>query len=154
MIYRKWNQSRQKPYTSKMYNKLNGNQNMIARHRLNAFFRSQLSFCRLIWMCHSKPLNKIIKWVDESWWELMRRDESWLVMRVDERWWQLMKGDERCLRIIYNNKGSSFKRLLDQDRSVSIHTQNLQKPAIKMSVNTLLSRSSQIFYILKVYFTS
>ena len=154
MIYRKWNQSRQKPYTSKMYNKLNGNQNMIARHRLNAFFRSQLSFCRLIWMCHGKPLNKIIKWVDESWWELMRRDESWLVMRVDERWWQLMKGDERCLRIIYNNKGSSFKRLLDQDRPVSIHTQNLQKPAIKMSVNTLLSRSSQIFYILKVYFTS
>lgn len=49
-----------------MYHKPNGNQNMIARHCLNAFFRSQLSFCRLIWMCHSKPLNKIIKRVDES----------------------------------------------------------------------------------------
>ena len=34
---------------------------------------------------------------------------------------------EICLRIIYSDKKSSFDELLDQDESVSIHRQNIQK---------------------------
>ena len=32
---------------------------------------------------------------------------------------------ERCLRVIYNNKTSSFVNLLAKDGSVTIHTRNL-----------------------------
>ena len=39
---------------------------------------------------------------------------------------------ERCLRIIYSDKKSSFDELLDQDESISIHHQNIQKIGIKM----------------------
>ena len=33
---------------------------------------------------------------------------------------------ERCLRIIYNDKTSSFENLLENDGSVSIHNRNFQ----------------------------
>ena len=33
---------------------------------------------------------------------------------------------ERCLRIIYNDKTSSFENLLEKDGSASIHNRNLQ----------------------------
>ena len=33
---------------------------------------------------------------------------------------------ERCLRIIYNDKASSFENLLEKDGSVSIHNRNFQ----------------------------
>ena len=39
---------------------------------------------------------------------------------------------ERCLRIIYNDKQSSFTELLNKDSSVSIHIKNIQKLAIEM----------------------
>ena len=42
---------------------------------------------------------------------------------------------ERCLRIIYNDKISTFKQLLKKDNSVSsvsIHINNLQFHAIEM----------------------
>ena len=39
---------------------------------------------------------------------------------------------ERCLRIIYCDKTSSFEELLETDRSVSVHTRNLQTLAIEM----------------------
>ena len=39
---------------------------------------------------------------------------------------------ETCLRIVYNDKFSSFQNLLDQDRSISVHTRNLQTLAIEM----------------------
>ena len=39
---------------------------------------------------------------------------------------------ERCLRIIYNDKQSSFTELLNKDNSVSIHTRNIQRLAIEM----------------------
>ena len=39
---------------------------------------------------------------------------------------------ERCLRIIYNDKQSSFTELLNKDSSVSIHIKNMQKLAIEM----------------------
>ena len=38
--------------------------------------------------------------------------------------------DERCLRIIYNDKQSSFTELLNKDNSVSISIRNIQRLAI------------------------
>ena len=37
-----------------------------------------------------------------------------------------------CLKIIYNDKLSRFQNLLDQDRSVSVHTRNLQTLSVEM----------------------
>ena len=39
---------------------------------------------------------------------------------------------ERCLRIIYNNKKSTFHELLEKDGSVSIHKRNLDLLACEM----------------------
>ena len=39
---------------------------------------------------------------------------------------------ERCLRLIYNDKRSSFEDLLEKDNSISIHHKNLQALAIEM----------------------
>ena len=70
---------------------------------MNAFFTSQFSYCPLIWICHSRLNNRKIN-----------------------------RLYERCLRIIYNDKQSSFDELLNKDSSVSIHIRNLQKLAIEM----------------------
>ena len=40
--------------------------------------------------------------------------------------------DERFLRIIYNNKSSTSKELLEKDNSVSIHYRNIQALATDM----------------------
>ena len=63
----------------------------------NAFFQLQFSYFPLVWMCHSRTLNNKINSLHE-----------------------------RCLRLIYNNKHSTFHQLLEKDCSVSIHTRNLQ----------------------------
>ena len=39
---------------------------------------------------------------------------------------------ERCLRLIYNDKQSSFEELLIKDNSVSVHHKNLQALAVEM----------------------
>ena len=39
---------------------------------------------------------------------------------------------ERCLRIIYNDKQSSFTELLNKSSFVPIHIRNIQKPAAEM----------------------
>ena len=39
---------------------------------------------------------------------------------------------EGCLRLIYNDKKSSFENLLDKDKSVSIHHKNLRSLAIEI----------------------
>ena len=70
---------------------------------MNAFFTSQFSYCPLIWMCHSRDNNRKINMLHE-----------------------------RCLRIIYNDRQSSFDELLNKDSSVSIHIRNIQKLAIEM----------------------
>ena len=43
---------------------------------------------------------------------------------------------KRCLRIIYNDKQSSFLKLLEKDNSVSIHRRNLQTLATEMFKNS------------------
>ena len=68
---------------------------------MNAFFKSQFSYIPLVWMCHSSARNDIIN-------------------RLNERY----------LRIIYSDKLSSFKRLLDG--FVYVHNRNLQIPATEI----------------------
>ena len=64
---------------------------------MNSFFKSQFSYCPLVWMCHSLTINNKINHLHE-----------------------------RCLRVIYNDKISSFKELLERDGSVPKHNRNLQ----------------------------
>ena len=73
------------------------------RTLINAFFNSQFNYCPLICMCHSREnKNKINRL------------------------------HERCLRIIYNDKRSSFNALLEKDGSVLIHERNIKILATEM----------------------
>ena len=69
---------------------------------MNSFFSSQFSNCPFIMMCHNRTVTSKIN-------ELHKR----------------------CLRITYNKK-SSFKELLETDKSVLIHIKNLQVLATEM----------------------
>jgi len=69
----------------------------------NAFFFSQFSYCPLIWMCHSREMNNKINRIHE-----------------------------KSLRIIFNDKKSSFQELLDKDNSFTVHDKNIQKLCIEM----------------------
>ena len=71
----------------------------ISKRRIlmNVFFKSQFSYCPLVSLCHSRANNDKIN-----------------------------RLHERCLRIIYSDKQSSFKTLLEKDGSVSIPNRNLQ----------------------------
>ena len=73
------------------------------RMLVNAFFNSQFNYYSVIWMSHSRALNNKIN-----------------------------RLHERCLRIIYNDKTSTFKELLEKDNSVSIHYRNIQALVIEM----------------------
>ena len=64
---------------------------------VNEKLMSQLSYCPPIWMCHSRKINN-----------------------------QINKLHERALRLVYNDKGSSFRKLLERDKSVTIHERNIQ----------------------------
>ena len=77
----------------------------ISKRRIimNAFFKSQFSYCPLVWMCHSRANNDKIN-----------------------------RLHERCLRIIYSDKRSTFETVLEKDDSVSVHNQNLQILATEM----------------------
>ena len=64
---------------------------------MNTFFKSQCNYCPLVWMCHCRINNTRIN-----------------------------RLHKRCLRIIYNNKTSSFENIWEKDSSVSLHNRNLQ----------------------------
>ena len=70
---------------------------------MNSFFRSQFNYCPLIWMFHSRTNNRKIN-----------------------------RLCERCLRIMYDDKQSSFIKLLEKGNSVSLHQRHLQILAIEM----------------------
>ena len=70
---------------------------------MNSFFKSQFSYCPLLWMCHTRANHSKINRIHE-----------------------------RCLRIIYSGKTSLFQALLEEDSSVSIQNGNLQLLAIEM----------------------
>ena len=63
--------------------------------------------------------------------------------------WMFHRLNERCLRLLYGDKWSSFEKLLEQDKSVTIHTKNLQILATEMSKvyrNISPPISSKIFH--------
>ena len=64
---------------------------------MNPFFNLQFSYCPVIWIFLRRIMNNKIN-----------------------------RLHERCMRLIYGDKMSSFEELLEQDKSVSIHTRNLQ----------------------------
>ena len=70
---------------------------------MNAFFKAHFSYSPLVWVYHSRSMNNKIN-----------------------------RLHGRCLRIIYNDKTSSFADLLAKDGSVTIHTRNLQVLASEM----------------------
>ena len=74
---------------------------------MNAFFKSQFSYCLLSWIFHSYTLNNKIN-----------------------------RLQEKCLRIICNNKTSSFTELLDIANSVSIHQNFFSLTAFKKPLNS------------------
>ena len=64
---------------------------------MRSFTMSQFSYCRLTWMCHSRNINN-----------------------------QINKLYECALRLVYNDKSSSFRELLERDKSVTIHERIIQ----------------------------
>ena len=95
------------------------------RSLMNAFFNSQFNYCPLIWMCHSHENNNKIN-----------------------------RLHERCLRIIYNDKRSSFNSLLEKDGSVSIHEMNfkiLATEMFKVSKNLAPPQIHEIFKLPDTY---
>ena len=70
---------------------------------LNTFFMSQFNYCPLTWICHSRAKNNKIN-----------------------------RLHERCLRIIYEDKASTFEQVLEKDSSISIHTRNRHFLALEM----------------------
>ena len=78
--------------------------NLFKKKKLvSSFFNSQFNYCPLIWMFYSRIINNKIN-----------------------------RLHERCLRLLYGDKSSSFEKLLEQDKSVTIHTRNLQILATEM----------------------
>ena len=70
---------------------------------MNAFFTSQFSYCPLVWMYRGRTNNN-----------------------------KMNRLHDRYLRIVYNDKQSSFNELLEKDDSVSIHMRNIQILATKI----------------------
>ena len=64
---------------------------------MRSFIMSQFSYCQLTWMCHSRKINN-----------------------------QINKLYECALRLVYNDKSSSFRELLERDKSVTIHERIIQ----------------------------
>ena len=70
---------------------------------MKTFIESQFSYCPIIWMFHSRKLNRKINHIHE-----------------------------RALRLVYNDYSTTFENLLIKDGSVSIHHRNIHNVAIEM----------------------
>ena len=70
---------------------------------VSSFFNSRFNYFPLIWMFRSRIINNKINHLHE-----------------------------RCLRLLCGDKSSPFEKLLKQDKSVTIHTRNLQILATEM----------------------
>ena len=73
------------------------------RKIMNGFISSQFSYCPLVWMFHSRTLNN-----------------------------QINRIQQRALRIVYNDKNSSFNELLLKDGSFTVHERNIQSLAVEV----------------------
>ena len=70
---------------------------------MKAFINSQFGYCPLVWIFHSRTLNNRIN-----------------------------KIHERALRLVYNDKVSTFEDLLIKDKSFTVHEKNIQALAIEL----------------------
>ena len=70
---------------------------------MNAFIISQLGYCPLAWMFHSRKLNCRINRIHE-----------------------------RALRIVYDDENKTFEELLRMDNSFKIHIRNIQSLSIEL----------------------
>ena len=70
---------------------------------MRAFIHSQFGYCPLVWIFHSRELNRRINRIHE-----------------------------RALRVVYSDDISSFKLLLERDKSFTVHERNIQTLAIEM----------------------
>ena len=68
-----------------------------AQLSMRSFIMWKFSYCTLIWICHSRKINT-----------------------------QINKLHKPALRLVYNDKSSSFRELLERDHSVTIHERNIQ----------------------------
>ena len=70
---------------------------------MKTFIESQFNYCPLIWMFHSRKMQKRIN-----------------------------KLHERALRVVYKDENLTFEQLLEKDEGFTIHERNLQKIALLM----------------------
>ena len=70
---------------------------------MKTFIESQFSYCPLVWMFCSRTLNRKINQIHE-----------------------------RALRLVYQDYASTFKELLDKDKSLCFHHRNIHQVAIEM----------------------
>ena len=70
---------------------------------MNAFIKSQFSYCPLIWMFCTAYMNRKINHIHE-----------------------------RALRLVYEDYITSFSELLKRDNYITIHQENIRKVAIEM----------------------
>ena len=70
---------------------------------MKAFIASKFGHCPLVWMFHSRKLNR-----------------------------QLNKLHERALRIVYQDYASSFTELLEKDNSATIRNRNIHLLATEL----------------------
>ena len=85
---------------------------------MKTFLFSQFNYCPLVWMCHSRKPNR-----------------------------KLNRLQERVLFIVYSDKCSTFDQLLEKDKTLTIHTRNLQYLAteifkVKIRINTNIRRQN------------
>ena len=73
------------------------------RMLFKAFIESQINYCSLIWMLHSRTMNNKIN-----------------------------RLHERSLRILHSDQSSTFEELLERDKTFSIHHKNVQSLAIEI----------------------
>ena len=67
------------------------------RSIMNAFIYSQIGYCSLVWMFHSRKINNRINSLHE-----------------------------RALRVVYKDYNATFSELLSRDKSVTTHQRNLK----------------------------
>ena len=70
---------------------------------MKTFIESQFNYCPLLWMGHSRQVEKRINSLHE-----------------------------RALRVVYKDENLNFEQLLEKDEAVKIHHRNLQKLALEM----------------------
>jgi len=84
--------------------RMSGFLNKSKRRRLmNAFIKCHFSYCPLVWMFHSRALERKINYLHE-----------------------------RCLRIVYSDYISSFEELLKSDKSSTFHQRAVQFLAVEL----------------------